>query len=490
MGENKPCTCCGKMTTDTDYLSASVKTGSYSYSSGSTTTTTTYYNNYSSSVPLCSECQQHQKESSGLASLFSLLGGISILMIIASFFTKVPVLKIAADLVTAWTLILFDLPSLGEYPFFLRLASVVWVPVILYITSSFIKARYEVKWIHKHPGHESLHGGVFIANTGKFEEWKPFLFKKKKNWTAGFIAACIIIAAGLAVPFANRAMALYTKDTASLSTMLSNAASRSDTLSAKFLLKRGADPNPALYSAVENQNIELLSLLFASGADPNYRMKENYPADAKPETLPTVFASNIRLMTPEMVRLFLEAGADPNAPAWEPKAMPEYQFFALCQVIDSAYDDPSILDRDEEFEIASMLIEAGADPGKKDAPWQAKEALFKAVDKNWPEMIDLLIKAGAEMTREEAIAMMTGSIKNKKPEALEALLKAGAPANVRNGYGLTLIEEAMRVYSAEMGRMLLEHGANPRMKNKFGLDAYDQVRNDPDLKALLNEYKK
>jgi ankyrin repeat protein len=490
MGENKPCTCCGKMTTDTDYLSASVKTGSYSYSSGSTTTTTTYYNNYSSSVPLCSECQQHQKESSGLASLFSLLGGISILMIIASFFTKVPVLKIAADLVTAWTLILFDLPSLGEYPFFLRLASVVWVPVILYITSSFIKARYEVKWIHKHPGHESLHGGVFIANTGKFEEWKPFLFKKKKNWTAGFIAACIIIAAGLAVPFANRAMALYTKDTASLSTMLSNAASRSDTLSAKLFLKRGADPNPALYSAVENQNIELLTLLFASGADPNYRLTGAYPADAKLETLPTVFSSNILLMTPEMVRLFLEAGADPNAPAWEPKAMPEYQLYPLCQVIDSEYDNIISYFREERFEIASMLIEAGADPGKKDSPWQAKRSLGTAMKKNWPEMIELLIKAGAEMTRADAIAMLNDCIKKDRPGALEALLKAGAPANVRNEEGYTLIETAMKGNKKEMGRMLLEYGANPRMKNEYGLDAYDQVRNDPELKALLDEYKK
>jgi len=48
----------------------------------------------------------------------------------------------------------------------------------------------------------------------------------------------------------------------------------------------------------------------------------------------------------------------------------------------------------------------------------------------------------------------------------------------------------MRVYSEPMGRMLLEHGANPLLKDEYGLDAYDTVRNDPELKDLLNQYRK
>jgi len=492
MGEQRPCTCCGRMTYDTTYLSNRVQTGSNSYTAGNTVTTTTYYNDYSATVPLCFDCKQHINERSKAARVFKILGNISILMIIASFFTRIPYVKFFADIVTGWTLFFFDLSKLDNFAFFLRLAAVAWIPFILYFTSAFLNARFEVKWIRNHPGHESIHGGIFISNKGKFEDWKSFLIKRGKKRNVAFIVACFVVVAWLAVPFVHRVKAIFfEEDPAVLSVMLSNAASRSNMLSVNLLLKRGADPNAALESAVDTMDTRLLSLLFAEGADPNYRFMDAYPADVKPETVPTLFALDIRRMTPEMVKLFLDAGADPNVPAQGPDISAENQRSILCEVVDfvGMYSDPDYR-KEQQFEIASLLLDAGADPGTKGGPAYAKPALRIAAQNNWPEMIALLVKAGAEMKRADAIAMMDDCIKNDRPEALQALLEAGGPANARNSQGYTLIQEAMRVYSEPMGRMLLEHGANPLLKDEYGLDAYDTVRNDPELKDLLNQYRK
>jgi ankyrin repeat protein len=118
---------------------------------------------------------------------------------------------------------------------------------------------------------------------------------------------------------------------------------------AEALLARGADPddNESLYHATELEDLAAVRLLFAHGA--------------------TVGTTNafLRMLdreSPEGVRLFLDNGADPNAPPYRhPDDEPAEARNALHHAIL----------RGRSGEIGAMLIEAGADAG---APHDGKSA--------------------------------------------------------------------------------------------------------------------
>jgi ankyrin repeat protein len=157
-------------------------------------------------------------------------------------------------------------------------------------------------------------------------------------------------------------------------TILSLAALRGDEAMLKHLLARGADPNAAtdgstmdnaassenikvveillqagakvnndsktssaLGSAAIRGQVEIMRLLLANGADPNYRDYENHTA-----LMSAVMSQNV-----EAVRLLLEAGADMNV---------------------KSQDERTALDRAEinDFpQIAALLINAGAKRGSE-----------------------------------------------------------------------------------------------------------------------------
>ena len=132
----------------------------------------------------------------------------------------------------------------------------------------------------------------------------------------------------------------------------------------------------------------------------------------------------------ELVGLFIEHGADLNAPSGKRKMRP----------LSWAMND--LIEEKKTMTMVGMLLENGADPNLGDRlgnnavhRWAARRAL-----------------------RKEAIY----------PEMLESLLKSGADATATNNSGFTPLMIAVTNHNAPAVKLLLAAGVDPAQKTRFG----------------------
>jgi ankyrin repeat protein len=152
-----------------------------------------------------------------------------------------------------------------------------------------------------------------------------------------------------------------------------------------------------------------------------------------------------RLGRLDMVKVLLEAGADPNGiDSWKRRT-------ALIEAT-----------RQGRYDIAILLLQYGADAN---AGGQNRTALAHAVGKNDVAMMKLLIAAGAETTpanmKQKRAQPLIIAVKNGSSEALQLLLEAGADPNAndeRNNLSPIII--AAKKNNAKVIAMLADAGAN------------------------------
>jgi ankyrin repeat protein len=92
------------------------------------------------------------------------------------------------------------------------------------------------------------------------------------------------------------------------------------------------------------------------------------------------------------------------------------------------------------IDIATLLIEQGADPDETDH--FGNTALHLALA--YPAMITLLLESGANVNAKNALGNTPLHLAVKDRQAVETLLAAGAKVNVRNGLDKTPLLYAMR----------------------------------------------
>jgi ankyrin repeat protein len=99
-------------------------------------------------------------------------------------------------------------------------------------------------------------------------------------------------------------------------------------------------------------------------------------------------------------------------------------------------------------------------------PFPIDEALLKAAANNTPEVVEVLIKAGANVnTRNPAVhnedtPLMRAAAYNCHPEVITMLIKAGADVNARDNMGGTALNWAARsTRSSEVIAILVQAGA-------------------------------
>lgn len=147
----------------------------------------------------------------------------------------------------------------------------------------------------------------------------------------------------------------------------------------------------------------------------------------------------------DVVKAELDAGTDPNPPAWHDGYAP-LQF--------AAGNGDAVMTR--------LLLEAGADTEYRDH--NGDRALLWAATSGTPETLRLLLGAGsppdAEADPYGKTALMTASWYNHEAE-VRLLLAAGADPNRRDQSSLTALHLAARTDNGALVRMLLEAGANP-----------------------------
>lgn len=174
-----------------------------------------------------------------------------------------------------------------------------------------------------------------------------------------------------------------------------------------------------------------------------------------------------------VVRLLLDAGADPNASFQQG----DWRQVALYGAAGIAHD----------AELTRMLITAGADPNDADGAHTVGEALYHAVEAREPACAALLIEAGTdphvvdyclgralnfphpamvEMLCEHGARAGAGhlhqAVWRRRPiRTVAVLLDAGAPIDARDEHGLTALQIATRWGENETAALLVRRGADP-----------------------------
>jgi ankyrin len=205
------------------------------------------------------------------------------------------------------------------------------------------------------------------------------------------------------------------------STPLLVATVRAQAPFALFLLERGADPNASdagmtpLHWAVatwesgeanpvfgfsdamsgipdRDAKLQLVKALLARGADPNVPMTQRPPGFAGGHTdvigaTPFLLASAAADM--EMMRLLLDAGADPKRPTKS-----NMTAIAAATGVNRVQGESNVTEA-QALEVVKFLIELGVDP--KAAVNTGENAIFGAAYRGWDSVVQLLAEHGTDV---------------------------------------------------------------------------------------------
>lgn len=211
--------------------------------------------------------------------------------------------------------------------------------------------------------------------------------------------------------------------------------------SAEILLKHGVDLNEmavpgsdpqfnqcgsALQFSVRDGKLDAVKWLLAKGAkpdiaDPVYGLTPLHDA-----------AKSERTEALEMMKLLLDAGADPNRVSLD---RPAPDSLAKTILLNASPLETSIASRSMALEKTKLLLEHKADPNRKDS--RVSSMLVTAIGLNDPTVADLVQLLGEKGVRMNDPVLMESAIRNKNPKLIGMLLKYGAlpPASLlANGF--------------------------------------------------------
>jgi ankyrin repeat protein len=166
----------------------------------------------------------------------------------------------------------------------------------------------------------------------------------------------------------------------------------------------------------------------------------------------------------------LDAGADPNTGFWTTGPHPERET-ALYGAAGVAH----------HAELTRLLLERGADPNDVEAVYHSPETYDNAAMK-------LLVETG-KLTRENLSLMLIRKHDWHDYEGVKYLLELGVDPNYQRACGWIATHHAVaRNNSLEILRLLLDHGADPRMP-KDGATAIERAarRGRGDLLELFEQ---
>ncbi|XP_014676382.1 PREDICTED: putative ankyrin repeat protein RF_0381, partial [Priapulus caudatus] len=256
----------------------------------------------------------------------------------------------------------------------------------------------------------------------------------------------------------------------------------------RLLLEAGADPNVAetksgvtpLMRAVREGKEAAVQMLLSHGADVN-------AADSYGETSLYHVPCSGRL---DIMRLLLEAGANPNVAKTESgetpliKAVREGEEAVARMLLAGAdanaadlYGQTSLhmAARSGQLDIMRLLLEAAAKPNVADTEsgetLLIRATLYHAACFGRLDIVRLLLEAGADANAVDSYGRTTmyhaaffGWL-----DIMRLLLEAGADPNAAFSYGQTTLYQAVRFGRRDIVRLLLEAGADANAADSYGV---------------------
>ena len=218
-----------------------------------------------------------------------------------------------------------------------------------------------------------------------------------------------------------------------------------------------------LHKAAFKGNTEIVKMLLEAGANPNKADKE-----AKTPLHEAVISGR----RPEIVKLLLDTGADPTKADLDGRT-PLY-WAALMG----------------HKNMVKFLLDAGILPTKADHG--GRTPLFHAVLLGNTEMVNLFLDAGADPTKADlrGNTPLHDAAFREKSEVVKILLAAGADPDKTDNGGATPLHKAVAACTCkpEMLQLLLDAGADPGKADKIGRTPLSWARyrgNTEAVKALL-----
>ena len=287
---------------------------------------------------------------------------------------------------------------------------------------------------------------------------------------------------------------------------------------AKKLLDSGKDPNekdrygntPLIYAA-SNGNIEMVKLLLNYKANPNIKgYKSNTPL------IHAIQQGHIKV-----IDLLLQNGAEiiplSEAIKYSQKTKTIEHLFQQGATLDVSLHEIA-----QNPSIVKSLLKEGANPNEKDS--KGRTPLHNAAQKNEPQSIAILLAAGADPNTQDNNGE-TPLYYVSNPDIVQKLIESGANLFITNNNGKSLLHVHVKRWrlpwekgpqelvsllldkglninqqdtlgntplhaavtrrrNTQIIKLLSQKGADPSIKNKAGLTAYDIARFNNDWKAM------
>jgi ankyrin repeat protein len=229
---------------------------------------------------------------------------------------------------------------------------------------------------------------------------------------------------------------------------LIDAVKKSDARTVRSLITAKVDVNStdvdgstALHWAVQRENVELVDLLLASGANPKSATRYN---------ITPLFLACMNGNAAIVERL-LKAGVDPNAAAEEGET-------ALMTAAMTGKAD-----------VIKVLLDRGADVAAKD-PAKGQTALMWAAAEGNTAAVELLLnaKADIQLKSKGGFTALLFAVREGHLQVAKTLLDRGANANDAAPDGTSALNTAIVNAYFELASTLLDYGANPNATDPRG----------------------
>ncbi|HSW61294.1 MAG TPA: ankyrin repeat domain-containing protein [bacterium] len=208
----------------------------------------------------------------------------------------------------------------------------------------------------------------------------------------------------------------------------------------------------ALQEAAKEGRLTIVKVLIENGANVNLKNERGWTALHR--------AANYGHL--EVVRYLIESNADVNSKNIE----------GMCPVVFAL--------KNKHLEVAILLIEKGTDPNCS-TDLHGRTMLFHSLRNNWTDLAEILIKNGAasNVTEGDESALVF-ALKNCQMNIAKLLVEHGADPKTKDKNGISALNIAIRNNFRETALLLVEKGADVKV--------YDDRKNTPlHLAAASND---